>query len=685
MPDSGRPRRLRRFALALLLLPAAGLAADPDPAWLWQLARLGPFAVAPDGRWVAATVVAFDQDGDRSHSAVWLFDLDGRRPARALSGAVGETSQPAWHPDGESVFVLAAAAAEQPAQLAQVRIADGQATVLTRLPVPVRRFRVLADGRAVVFEAPTFPDLDADFARVQARLEQQRDDPVQARISETRILRYWDRYLTDGQVPHLFRLDLASGAVADLTPGFDRVTGLDGFEWDASADGSALVYSANSTPAPYRQLDFNLYLRTLADGSERILTADNPADDVQPRFAPDGRRVAYGRYTRAAVGSDFRRLAVLDLDSGERRDLPRALASHASDWRFDDSGDRLYFHSEHRGESDLYVWRKDTVRRLARGGSSEGVQPAGRGLVYARHDFDAPPDLWLLEPGQAPRQVTALNQQRMRAVRMPRVDSVEFTGSGGATLQMFVAWPPGWRRGGNHPGIVLSHGGPFSAWTRAFSFRWHPAMLAARGYVVAMPNFHGSTGFGQAFADSILGNHGERPAADTLAAADWLVARGGVDPERIALAGGSYGGYLTALVTGLSARFRAAIVHAGVYDIGQQFASDSHWARESAYGDAPWTDPVRLGTWSPSRFVPQMRTPTLILHGETDYRVPVSQGINLHGALTGKGVPARIVVFPKEHHWIVRPRAAQLWWREVFAWLERWNGPEPAAGAGPPP
>jgi dipeptidyl aminopeptidase/acylaminoacyl peptidase len=684
VPEAGRLPRLARALLALALLPLPGLAADPDPAWLWQLARLGPFAVAPDGRWLAATVTAFDLDGDRSRSAVWLFDIDGRRPARPLASGGGDTSQPAWHPDGESVFVLVAAA-EQPAQLARVRIADGQVTALTRLPVPVRRFRVLADGAAVVFEAPTFADLDGDFERVKARLDRQRSDPTQARISETRILRYWDHYLTDGQVPHLFRLDLDTGSITDLMPGFDRVTGLDGFEWDASADGSALVYSANSTPPPYRQLDFNLYLRRVADGSVRNLTADNPADDVQPLFAPDGTRIAYGRYTRPAVGSDFRRLAVLDLDSGQRRDLPQALASHASDWRFDAGGSRLYFHSERRGASELYVWRGDSVRRLAHGGSTEGVQPGPRGLVYARHDFGAPPDLWLLEPGQDARQVTALNRQRMRTVRMPRVDSVDLTGSNGDRVQMFVAWPPGWRRGGRHPGIVLSHGGPVSAWTDAFSFRWHPALLAARGYVVAMPNFHGSTGFGQAFADSILGNHGERPVADTLAAADWLVQRGGVDPGRIAIAGGSYGGYLTALVTGLSPRFRAAIVHAGVYDIGQQFASDTHWARESAYGDAPWTDPVRLGTWSPSRFVPQMQTPTLILHGEVDYRVPVSQGINLHGALTGKGVPARIVVFPKEHHWIVRPRAAQLWWREVFAWLERWNGPQQAAGPEPAP
>lgn len=673
---------LRRFVLLCLLgLPAIVPAqAQFTVERLWQLNRLGTFAVAPDGRTVAVVTTAFDADTDGSQSRLWLVDIQGMRNARALGTPVGSDNHPAWHPDGRRVYFLGTRP-DQPAQLFQVDLDDGESKALTGLPVPIRRFRLVEAGRAIVFEAPTWPDLNADFDKVKARLEALKADKTQARISETRVLRYWDRYLTDGRVPHLFRLDLDDGAITDLLPGFDRVTGFEGFEWDASDDGRWLVYSANATEPPFREMNFDLFLQGTDGGPARNLTADNPADDVEPVFSPDGGRIAYGRQRRPGIGSDLRRLALLDIEAGGTpQPIGEEFGGHVRDWHFSADGSTLYLHGEEAGHIHLYQWRAGRLRRLARGGSTGNARPAGRGVVYSRHDFNAPADLWYLEPGTEPRRFTTLNDQRLKDLKQGRYRSVDYRGADGATVQMFVAYPPDWRRGQRYPAVILNHGGPFSAWTDGFSFRWHPGLFAARGYVVALPNFHGSTGFGQAFADSILGNHGEKPAADVLAAADWLIDNAGVDARRIAVAGGSYGGYLSALLTGLSDRFKAAIVHAGVYDLGHQFASDSHWQRPAAYGDAPWTDPVRLGTWSPSRLVPQMRTPTLILHGEMDYRVPVTQGINLHGALTGKGVPARIVLFPNESHWISRPQAARLWWHEVLTWLDRWTTADTRAG-----
>lgn len=672
---------MRRWlaSLPVLLLLSAGAAAKNDFTvdQLWGLARLGPFAVAPDGRTVAVTTTTFDYESDKGTSRIWLFDLEGRRAVRELATSPGSDTRPAWHPDGRQLFFLGTRK-DKPAQLYRIALDGGAAKALTDLPMAVTAFRIVEGGAAIIFEAPTWPDLNGDFAKVRARVNERKADKTQARISETRLLRYWDHYLTDGRVPHLFRLEIDSGDIADLLPGFDRLTGLDGFEWDASANGRQLVYSANATAAPYQDLNFDLFLKPV-NGSERNLTADNPADDTLPVLSPDGRHVAYGRYSRPAIASDFLRLSLLDIATGDILPVAPDMDGGATDWRFDASGRRLTFHSERRGRTHLYRWQDGRLHRLAQGGLTEGAQPVGQGVLYARQDFSHPADLWLLDAdGSEPRRVTALNDARLADLRQGRYRSVDYRTADGTTLQMFVAYPPGYRRGARYPAVILSHGGPFAAWGDAFSFRWHPGLLAARGYVVALPNFRGSTGFGQAFADSILGNHGEKPAIDTLAAADWLVAHAHVAPDRVAVAGGSYGGYLTALLTGMDERFKAAIVHAGVYDIGQQFASDSHWSRPSAYGDAPWTDPIRLNAWSPSHRVPAMKTPTLILHGEMDYRVPVTQGINLHGALSGKGVPSRIVVFPQEHHWIVRPQAARLWWSEVFAWLDRWL----PAGAG---
>ena len=677
-------RRTARLLPSLFMLLSTAAIADGafTVDTLWSMTRIGPFAVSPDGRTVAVAATSFDDDDNTGASRLWLVDVDGRRGIRRLGSGRGSDTSPAWHPDGRHLFFLGVRE-NRPAQLFRLHVGRETTRALTDLPMAVTAFKVVDGGRAVIFEAATWPDLGADFDTVRMRIAERRDDKTQARISETRVLRYWDHYVTDGRIPHLFRLDLASGRIVDLLPGFDRLTGFDGFEWDASADGRTVVYSANSTATPYRDLDFDLFLKHI-DGVEINLTTGNPADDTRPVFAPDGTHIAYGRQSRPAIASDFVRLALLDVSTGQSRPLPADLDGPVSDWRFDPDGRYLYLSGESRGRTHLYRWLEDDVDVVARGGTIQGVQTTRDGVFYARQDFTRPADLWRLPDAGKARRITAFNDAGLADVRFGDYRSIDYRSADGAALQMFVAYPPGYRPGEQYPGVILSHGGPFAAWTDVFSVRWHPGLLAARGYVVAMPNFRGSTGFGQSFADAILGNHGEKPVADTLAAADWLVEHAGVDAERIALAGASYGGYLTALLTGLDQRFTAAIVHAGVYDIGAQFASDSHWSRPSAYGDAPWTDPVRLNAWSPSRFVPTMSTPTLILHGEMDYRVPVTQGINLHGALSGKGVPARIVVFPHEHHWIVRPQAARLWWSEVLGWLDRWlppNGTSPTMEA----
>ncbi len=219
---------------------------------------------------------------------------------------------------------------------------------------------------------------------------------------------------------------------------------------------------------------------------------------------------------------------------------------------------------------------------------------------------------------------------------------------------------------------MVLHGGPHGASLDNFHYRWNAELFASRGYIVAQPNFHGSTGFGQAFTDSIVGRHGDQPFEDVMKGVDQLVGRGYVDEKRLAAAGGSYGGYLVTWLLGHTDRFAAIIDHAGVYDLNAQFASDMTYGRSLSYGAEPWVDPVKIDEQSPSRFAKNFKTPTLILHGELDYRVPYTQGLMLHGVLTAKGVPSRIVIFPQENHWILKPQSAEIWWREVFAWLAKY-------------
>ena len=323
--------------------------------------------------------------------------------------------------------------------------------------------------------------------------------------------------------------------------------------------------------------------------------------------------------------------------------------------------------------------RRDQPRaneRIIDGGTTGGVQTLRDGrIVFTRQSLSEPADLWVQEPSSgAIRQLTTHNRERLLRVDMGTVEDMTFKGAGGDPVQMFVVFPPGFDPEKKWPLLHLVHGGPHSSWRDSFHYRWNAVLFASRGYVVAAVNFHGSTGFGQKFAESIVGAHADKPFTDIMKATDHLVARGYIDENRMAAAGGSYGGYLVSWILGHTDRFAALVNHAGVYDLMSQFASDWTWGRPTNYGAAPWEDPARIDEWSPSRFAHRFDTPTLILHGEKDYRVPYTQGVNLHGVLTGKGVPSRLVIFPEENHWIRKPQAARIWWNEIFDWLDAYVG-----------
>jgi dipeptidyl aminopeptidase/acylaminoacyl peptidase len=670
---------LRSLSFALAFLPLSAAAARPLTVDdLWAMHRVTQATPSPDGRRIAFVVTTFDTERNAGDADLWVADLEGARPPLRLTSGFGSDTAPFWRPDSRAVGFVRSRENE-PSQLYAVELAGGEPQPLLDTPISVTRARWAAGGRHVVFEATTWPELGERFTEVKARLDANKEDKTQARISESRLLRYWDHYLTDGRVPHLFELELGSGRVRDLMPGFDGITGFEGFEWDLSADGGEVAFSANSTAAPFREINFDLFAIDRSRGVIRNLTPDRPGHDTRPIYAPRGRDLLFTTTLRPAVGSELDRLARLEREGGRVVEIARTLdaTKGAAQWSRD--GRDAYFAAERDSRVALYAAAaggSGSARMLAHGGSIDYVAPGHDAIAYTRQDFDHPAELHRVGlRGDPPRRLTAFNDARLATLALGKVESVRYAGHGGDPVQAWLVYPHDYTPRKRWPVLLLAHGGPFGAWNDSFNYRWNAHVFAARGYLVAMPNFHGSTGFGQAFADSILGNHGEKPAADMLAARDWLAARRDVDPGRIAIAGGSYGGYLAALLPGLTDKFAASIVHAGVFDLTVQFASDSHWDRPSAYGNAPWTDPVELDRWSPSRWSPKFSTPTLILHGEKDYRVPVSQGINLHGVLTGKGVPARIVIFPDENHWILKPQASKLWYDEFGRWLDRWVKP----------
>jgi dipeptidyl aminopeptidase/acylaminoacyl peptidase len=653
---------------------------------LWSLERVAAPVPSPDGRRTAFAVTRFSREDDKGTTDLWLVPTDGGAPPRRLTWNKGSDQGPRWSPDGRWLAFLSKRG-DDPAQLFRLPMDGGEAEPLTELPVAVRDFRWFPDGGRIAFAADTFPGLDADFEKVKERVKEHKEDKTQARISESRLLRYWDQYRTDGRLPHLFELDLESRAVRDLLPGFDALMGLKVFAWDLAPDGGQVAFIANSTGPPWRDLKFDLYLLDVASGEIANVTGGDGPWAGSPRYTPDGRYLLFARTHRPRNSADFTRLARYDRASGEVVELTAggdgsAWDGEPSRWRATADGATVVFQADNRGRVSLYALpiAGGTPRVVVAGGSAGEAEVTADGrLVFVLESLTAPPEVAVVDlAGGEPEPLTGVGE-RLADVDMGHAEDVTFAGAGGDPVQMWVYYPPGFDPEKKWPLVMLLHGGPHSAWDDSFHYRWSTALFAARGWVMAAVNFHGSTGFGQAFAESIVGAHADQPFADVMLATDHLLAHGFVDERRVAAAGGSFGGYLAAWILGHTDRYAAVVTHAGVYDLMAQFASDYGWNREVNYGGAPWEDPAAVDRQSPSRFARHFATPTLILHGELDYRVPVTQGINLHHVLTARGVPSRIVIFPNENHWILKPQAAEVWWREVVGWLETYVGKGPSA------
>lgn len=671
---------LRAMAcLAVLGLAGRMEAAEKKPFTadvMWAVQRVGTPVLSPDGAQVAYTVSVYDLEENRANGDVWVLPLAGGAPRRLTANKASDGS-PAWSPDGRRLAFVSRREGDSAGQLYVLPLDGGEPERITDLPLAVSNPKWLPDGKRIAFVSSVVADAETPEATKKA-LEAREKSKVKARVTENRLFRFWDRWLTDGEYPHIFVVDVETRKVTDLLPGSRRHMNLtDGTgEFDVSPDGATIVFSANSTPEPFRTLNLDVFAVPTAGGEVRNLTAGNRADDEGPVFSPDGRRVAYGLQKKADGWPDRTRLTILDLTTGTTTVLTEPFDHSPAGWAWTPDGGQVVFHAEVRARTGLYAVpvAGGAPREIHRGGTTAGaeVSPGGE-VVFQHHSVDAPPELAVVRlDGTGFRRLTRVNDDLMAGVALGTMKDLTFKGAGGDDVQMFVLRPPGFDPGRKYPLVHLVHGGPVGTFGDAFSFRWNPQAFAAPGYVVAMVNFHGSSSFGQTWVESILGAHPDKPFTDIMKATDHLIAQGYVDPARMAAAGGSYGGFLVNWIAGHTDRFQTLVSHAGVYSLLGQSASDTSYGRQHSYGGYPFTNLANVEKWSPNRFSASFKTPMLILHGERDFRVPVVQGLELYGVLTAKGVPARLVYYPDENHWILKGQNSKHWYGEVLGWLERW-------------
>jgi len=643
---------------------------------VWALPRVGAPQPSPDGRWALVPVANTELEKNESRTTIHLVDLQGDTPPRALTSPTLSAGEPRWAPDGRS-FTFLRKDADGRMQLHLLSLDGGEPRVLTTLPLGVSDAQWLPDGSGLVLAAQLFAGhLTPELTKTE--LERRAKDPVKVHVTEERVYRYWDTWLTTGEVMHLFHLELANGALRDLTPEATwRFDGMDPTgQFDISPDGREIAFTAVVFDSERSLMLARAHLVASAGGAATRLVPDHGSDDFRPRYSPDGRSIVYGRTEDPLFYADRTRLMRYDRATKAHTGLFTDWVDSPVGWVFADDG-TLVFTAEHHARVQLFTWSGTGEPRAIVSDGAAGALSATRGgrLVFTHQSIVAPSEVHVCAlDGAEHRAVTRFTAEVTARYATGEVREIIFSGADEVPVQMFVVLPPGETGARPLPLVHMVHGGPHGIFGDQWHARWNAHLFAAPGYVAALVNFQGSTSWGQEFAQCIQGEWARRPHEDVMRATDLLIATGIADPKRMAATGGSYGGYMATWIAGHTDRFRCIICHAGVNDLTGQYASDVTQGRGRAAGGEAWEDIERQDLWSPIRYASTLNTPMLVTHGERDYRVPVGQGLLLYGLLKAKGVPARLVYFPDENHWVLKPQNSLLWYREVQAWLARWLG-----------
>ncbi|MCG6922166.1 MAG: S9 family peptidase [Acidobacteria bacterium] len=670
-------KSLIRFTLVLAWagLPGA-LGAEPFTATeMMRLKRLADPRISPDGSQVVFVQAGVDLEANRTSSDLWLVPVGGGEPRRITSHPASEV-RPRWSPDGRRIAFVSAR--DGAPQVHVLDLTGGEARRVTSLAGGAETVSWVDDERLLV-GAEVFPACGADDACNAERLETLERPPT-ARAYDHLPVRHWDTW-DDGRRRHLFVVSLRGGGASDLTPGPEdipplTVGGPDSFA--VSPDGQEVCFSRKDARAEAWTTNGDVWVVPSTGGQPRRVT-DAPGNDDGCQYSPDGRLLAWRTQERAGYESDRWQLVVMDRATGARRNLTPEFDRQVDSFVFSPDSRTVYLTAEDRGRARVFAVSVGggPVTAVLEGGSfgDLSVAPDGKTIVGTQAAFTHPAEIVRFGPdGRDLRRLTRVNDAVLAPFALRPGEGATYSGAGGQPVQAWIVKPPDFDPTRRYPLVVLIHGGPQGAWSDAWSYRWNPQVYAGAGYVVFMPNPRGSIGWGQAFTDAIRGDWGGRVYEDILKGTDYAEALPWVEKGRTVAAGASYGGYMVDWIVGHTDRFRALVTHSGVFDLVSMYGSTEElffpeWDLEGTY----WTNPEMYARWNPRAFVEDFATPTLILHGARDYRVPLEQGLALFTALQRQGVPSRLVVFPDENHWILKPANSVRWYSEVLGWFDRWS------------
>ena len=693
----GRVFRGPLICLMLCGFAASGAAKAPFTAEaMMRLLRIGDPQLSPDGKQVAFIAQSIDVANNTKPTAVYVVPLTGGSPQRLTTEGL-TNERPRWTPDSKRIVFVSDRS--NGTQIWWMNADGSDQRPITDVPTGADNEMLSPDGKLLLFTSEVYPGCAPPDAKPgaffdspcnKAALDRDTQSKMRARVYTSLLYRHWNAY-ESARRQHIMSVILnGSGQVRDMTPGSLAIPpfSLGGPEpYAFSPDSTQITYVANTDTDLSTSTNSDLFTVAASGGEARRITT-NPGADEGPLYSPDGKYLAYRTQTRAGYESDQWRLAILDLAQNRMATLTDSLDRWVESYTWSHDSQRIFFTVNDHGTTPLLLISPTggPIRTVAQGPTSiESVQFSAddKNMIFVEQSGSHPAEIKrAVSRGGTAIALTHLNDATLDAYELTPLEKFTVITSDQSKIDSYLVKPPGFNPSMKYPVLFLLHGGPEGEWGESWTYRWNAQVFAGAGYVVVLPNPRGSVGYGQAFTDAVNGDWGGRPYEDIMETVDFVSGFPYVDKDRIAAAGASYGGYLIDWILGHTDRFRALVTHAGVYDtVSEAGTTDELWFVKWEFQGFPWENPELYAKWSPSAHVKNFRTPTLVTHGEIDYRVPIGQGQELFTALQQMHVPSKLVQFPDEGHWILKPQNSLFWYRTVVDWLNEYTKPTPATAA----
>ena len=641
-----------------------------------KMHRVAEPQISPDGKWVAYTVATPDMDANRNVTNIWMVSTTGGAPQQLTQS--GHDTSPVWSPDGKTIAFLSSRSGDS--QVYLLSLEGGEAQRLTKLSTGADIAKWSPDGKTIALTSSVYPNCKDDDCNSKRDAEKEKNK-VKAHVAEHLLYRHWTHW-NEGKRAHLFVVpadgsaaprDLTAGANYDVPP--DERGGPNDINF--SPDSKEICFTAVTGKMEAISTNGDLFTVPVAGGEIKRITTQ-PGFDGEPVYSPDGKYIAYHAQLTPEYEADRWRVMLYDRQTGKSENLSEKFDRSADELAWSADSKRIYFTAENETQEPIYDMAAlaGAQPRIVTDGNNSAISFSrdGKIVAFERSSLTMPAEIFVTSTeGFSARQVTHHNDAILASLEMNPPETFWFDGAEGTKVQAMLIRPSKFDAAKKYPLLVLLHGGPQTMWSNAWSYRWNAEVFSSAGYVTLMINRRGSTGYGQKFTDEITNDWGGKAFADIMDGVEYALKKYPfIDGAKMAAAGGSYGGYMADWIATHNGRFKAIISHAGVYDKVSMYATEELWFEEHDMQGTPWSNPESYHKWAPVTYAGELgkfKTPTLVICGERDYRVPYTQSLEFFSALQRQGVPSKLVVFPDEGHWVLKPQNSQFWYKTFLDWL----------------